>query len=430
MTDEKQTAGDIFDASWEIEARAALEAAGQDPDLGVNAARDALRVVSGELAEDEFQRRYHEAFIKEFGSDDRPIGAPNGRSLVGAAAEVGGNGSAGANGDASDRSGEQRPDEDGGISSLLSRRNVLRLAASGTAALFLGTVLRSQARGASTADAIEVLDPSHTSEGENPTGVRYGMVIDLEACTGCMSCVNGCYEENTLADGEHWLYVLSFVDENKADEEDPNFLVRPCQHCSNAPCVKVCPVGARHVREEDGLVLSDYEICIGCRYCEVACPFAANQFQWAEPSSYGGGYEGERRDMRGREVIGSPPRGIMGKCNFCPQRQDEPDTHGASACSLSCTQNAIHIGDLNDPESAPMRYLARRQEENPDVSTFRLLDHLGTQPNIIYIGHEPTERARQVPGPIRYEDWGLVDRRSDVLEEGRDPWFQRIVGEG
>jgi molybdopterin-containing oxidoreductase family iron-sulfur binding subunit len=252
------------------------------------------------------------------------------------------------------------------------------------------------------------------------------MVIDLERCTGCLACVDGCHQENGTSDGVHWMYALPFVDENR---DDVNFLVRPCQHCSNAPCVKVCPVAARHVRESDGLVLTDYDICIGCRYCEVACPYGVNYFQWAEPSSSGGGFDGERHDAHGRAVIGSPPRGVMGKCTFCPQRQDDAGRQGTASCALACPHDVIHIGDLNDPQSAPMRHLERRRQENPNLSTFRLLDGLGTEPNVIYIGQEPSERAQPVQGPTSYGDWGFVEDRKTVLE-GPEPWFLRMVGRG
>ncbi len=119
----------------------------------------------------------------------------------------------------------------------------------------------------------------------------------------------------------------------------------------------------------------------------------------------------------------------MGKCTFCPQRQDAPDRRGTAACALACPHDVIHIGDLNDPASAPMRHLARRREENPNLSTFRLLDQLGTEPNVIYIGHEPSERAEPVDGPTTYEDWGFVEDRRALLE-GPEPWFLRMVRSG
>lgn len=413
MKNEEGQTAELLDAGWEAEARRWLEPTGYDAELGVDAARDSLRVTAGELDEQEFYRRHHDAYVREFGVDDRPTGASISAAVEGT------------------RSSGPQPlhaaesDDTGGIQPmLLSRRDALRFAGAGAAALFLGELLMRSPVGAGSAGSAETpgLTPANGAEPEHRS-VRWGMVIDLERCNGCLACVHGCRQENGLPDGVHWIYPFAFADENR---EEPNYLVRPCMHCSNAPCVKVCPVAARHVREADGLVLTDYDICIGCRYCEVSCPYGANYFQWGEPSSYGGTFSGDRRDERGRSVIGDPPQGVMGKCNFCPQRLDETGTHWTTACALACPHKAIHAGDLNDPESAPRQYLAIRQAEDPQLSTFRLLDELGTQPNVIYIGQEPTRRARAVEGTTSYEDHRLVEERRTVLG-GPDPWFLRVI---
>jgi len=96
------------------------------------------------------------------------------------------------------------------------------------------------------------------------------------------------------------MYVLAFEDGNVESPEpdnyesvhDFNFLVRPCQHCTDAPCEKVCPTTARHTRDRGGLVLTDYEVCIGCRYCQVACPYGVNYFQWGTGRGTGGAQRG------------------------------------------------------------------------------------------------------------------------------------------
>jgi Fe-S-cluster-containing dehydrogenase component len=424
MVDKPRSSEDLFGRDWETRAREKLAFVGENAALGTAAARDAIRVVAGELTEEEFHERHHEAYLSEFGVDERPLRiagtGPQTASTQTGTAQT-------AVLKANVRDADTMPVASPSRSLPLSRRDVLRLAGAGTAALVLGELLRSEASGAGVVgEPPEPLVPANGEEPEHQQSVRWGMVIDLESCTGCLACVDGCHEENGLSDGVHWIYSQAFVDENR---EDVNFLVRPCQHCSNAPCVKVCPVAARHVRDADGLVLTDYDLCIGCRYCEVACPYGVNYFQWGDPSEYGGGFEGERRDVHGRSVIGSPPRGVIGKCTFCPQRVDDEASRGTAACVLACPHDSLHIGDLNDPESEPRRYLTRRLEENPNLSTFRLLDELGTEPNVIYIGQEPTERAEPAEAPITYEDWGFVDDRRAVLE-GPEPWFIRTVGAG
>ncbi|MBI4304196.1 MAG: 4Fe-4S dicluster domain-containing protein, partial [Chloroflexi bacterium] len=220
-----------------------------------------------------------------------------------------------------------------------------------------------------------------------------------------------------------WIYALAYQDEN---QDKHNFLLRLCQHCGNAPCVKVCPVRARHKRENDGLVLTDYDLCIGCRYCMVTCPYGVNYFQWDEPTTKNY-YHPKLTDYRGRWVIGNPPKGVMGKCTFCPDRQD--DGRGNVVCELVCTHNVLHFGDMNDPNSRPNRYLLEKMKEKGNVSTFRLLENQGTKPSIIYIGQQPTRAARPVEGPVSYTDWGLVEERLPLLA-GPEPWFMKAFGGG
>lgn len=384
-------------SEWRSRAQQILDGSGYDSQLGENVARDAQRVIAGELSAEEFGRLYHEAYMREFGRDDRPDSP------------------------ISDREGSDRPSSE---PRLFSRREALG-AIGGAAAgiLFLGEMYRSrvfESQGV-TADA-----SSSAPRGIDARPVQFGMVIDLERCDGCLFCVDACRTENGLSDGVLWPYVFAF---KEPQMEDTQFLVRVCQQCTQAPCIMVCPTTARHRRPADGLVLTDYDVCIGCRYCEVACPYGVNYFQWGDPASYGGTYTGERRDARGVAVAGDAPRGVMSKCTYCPLRQDDPETRGTTACAEACPMNAIHVGDMNDPDSAPNRYLAQRREESGgDLHTFRLLEDLGTKPNVIYIGVPPSSSAKLVEGPVSYEQWELIEDRSVILE-GPTPWFQRIGGQ-
>jgi Fe-S-cluster-containing dehydrogenase component len=399
MTIDDRHRADVTDlvdgeAVWEARARAILEEAGYDVQLGTEVARDARRVITGELSEEEFGRRYHDAYVEQFGQDGRPD-SPD-----------------------PDRSQEPR---------IVSRREFLgALGGAAAGVLFLGVLYRNgvfSSTGTSSGPGAGV--GALGAAGAETTPVQYGMVIDLERCDGCLYCVDACRQENGLADGVLWPYVFSY---QEPDSDRTEFLVRVCQQCTNAPCIKVCPTTARHRRLSDRLVLTDYDVCIGCRYCEVACPYGVNYFQWGDPATYGGTFQGERRDARGIAVAGDPPRGVMGKCTYCPLRQDDPATRGSTACADACPMDAIHVGDMNDPDSAPNLYLARRREERGGtLPTFRLLEDLGTEPNVIYIGTPPSSRAELVEGPVPYESWDLIEDRRSVLE-GPQPWFQRIGG--
>jgi molybdopterin-containing oxidoreductase family iron-sulfur binding subunit len=109
------------------------------------------------------------------------------------------------------------------------------------------------------------------------------MVIDLDRCMGCRACMEACKVENNTPQAIFWMYVFRLE-----EEEYPNtrisFMPRPCMHCDNAPCVKVCPTGARYKRD-DGLVATNTDTCIGCRYCAAACPYGVNYFNWKEPKA-------------------------------------------------------------------------------------------------------------------------------------------------
>jgi Fe-S-cluster-containing dehydrogenase component len=368
-----------------------------DTELGVEMAKDAQRVAAGELSEAAFYREYHEDVLAEFGEDDR--------ELSGLLDDVGGD-------DVGEQLASLADNED------LSRREVMKKGGAAFAAL--GMFASAGQNNAAAA------------EDDSDDGTRYGMTINLNNCDGCLACVVACNQEHGTSRGANWMYVFTYEDENQGDE---NFLVRPCQHCTDSPCTKVCPVGARHTREQDGLVLTDYDICIGCRYCEVSCPYGVNYFQWGEPDVPDSEIDDDHQyDERGRWVGSRPPKGVMGKCTFCVDRQDGQmgeDKIGTTACEDACAMDAIHFGDMNDPESAPNKHLREyKQAQGNDlskwenrkehtVSTFKLMEERGTDPNVHYIGNEPSKHAEQVEGPVSYDDVGVVDnRKEEVLDDG------------
>ncbi len=261
---------------------------------------------------------------------------------------------------------------------------------------------------------------------------RYAMVIDLNRCIGCTSCAVACKMHNAIPPGLWWRRVDSFGTELHpiASGEYPNklhilYLTIACMHCDNPPCVNVCPVGASFKRE-DGLVLIDYERCIGCRYCMTACPYGARQFNWQDKDSafkmgyeaikphnvpekgtnvavfqerkftkkdvknYQYGYPFEHRTKDGKLVYTPErPEGVVEKCSFCVQYVDKGEQ---PACVRACPGNAIIFGDLDDPESLVSRTLRA-------TNAVKLLDDLGTKPRVFYI----LPSRRKARGVAAYE---------------------------
>jgi len=258
---------------------------------------------------------------------------------------------------------------------------------------------------------------------------QLGMVIDTDSCFGCRACQEACKVENNTSRGAFWMHVFRY-EEGEYPDVDQEFMPRPCQHCSEPSCADVCPTGARFKREEDGIVLTDYDRCIGCRYCEVGCPYGVNyaQFLDTEEAQYGFSNENAGADWygsgslsdevdadvspwrnpahdepvepRGTHASGDQPRGVMGKCTFCVHRQESDDKAGTVACAETCAADAIKFGDLDDPNSEPRQYL----RENQGKSRWKLMEDKGTKPSVIYRGQKPSEDARPIEDADTFKD--------------------------
>jgi Fe-S-cluster-containing dehydrogenase component len=218
---------------------------------------------------------------------------------------------------------------------------------------------------------------SETENGGDPNAPYWVMTIDLETCIGCERCAYACQATNDTATGHLWNIVIHDED----TYEKPVFIARPCMHCEHAPCVEVCPVNATYHRP-DGLVAMDYQRCIGCRYCMVACPYGARVFNWEERDDVN-----PQVPTWGTPEVNRRPRGVAEKCTFCSHRLDKAEELGlrpgyddavTPACCVICPTEARRFGNLRDPNSPAARALKGRQ------AVF-LRSDLGTKPRVYYL---------------------------------------------
>ncbi len=212
---------------------------------------------------------------------------------------------------------------------------------------------------------------------------RWGMVIDLRKCINCRACTVSCVAENALPPGVVYRPVMS-EEIGSFPNVRMKFLPRPCMQCENPPCVPPCPVGATYKRP-DGVVVVDYEQCIGCRYCISSCPYGARSFDFSEFHEEHApritdyetrpNYEYGREHKRVPENRTASPMGNARKCHFCLHRVHAGILPG---CVTTCLGGATSFGDLNDPDS-----LVSRLSASEHVT--RLKSELGTSPKVYYL---------------------------------------------
>lgn len=221
---------------------------------------------------------------------------------------------------------------------------------------------------------------------------RWAMVADLERCVGCQTCTAACRHSNATSPAVQWRKVLD-IEAGSYPSVSRVFVPVGCQHCADPPCMHVCPTTATRQRA-DGIVTIDYDLCIGCAYCEVACPYQA-RFLVHEPNF---AYDAATQN----EIERSDPArfGVAQKCTFCSDRVDfgienglTPgiDPRASPACVNACIADALHFGDVDDPDSN-VSQLLREQK------SFRMHAELGTDPGFHYVygkanDAEPEERA-------------------------------------
>ncbi|MDQ8202410.1 4Fe-4S dicluster domain-containing protein [Pelagicoccus sp. SDUM812003] len=228
---------------------------------------------------------------------------------------------------------------------------------------------------------VEISDPKPQE------GVKFAYALNLSICVGCRKCAQACHLENNhdRPSGNSYIRVLEMkkgsldMEQGKVDykgpvpKSDSFYMPVQCQQCDAPPCVDVCPVEATW-KEKDGIVAVDYNWCIGCRYCEAACPYHARRFNWTKPQIPAEEINPQQGYLSNR----IRPQGVMEKCTFCLHRTREGRL---PACLEACPTGARVFGNILDPDSE-IRWVL----ENKRV--FVLKEELGTKPSFYYFFDE------------------------------------------
>jgi len=228
---------------------------------------------------------------------------------------------------------------------------------------------------------------------------KFGMVINLDKCTGCGTCMVACMSENNVPFKEDesdkllsitWMRVYKLTNDEPFPHIEECFLPRPCMQCDgkhegHPPCVSVCPAVATDYGFETGIVSQINTRCFGCRYCMAACPYHARYFNWWDPVWP----KGMEKSLN--PSVSVRTRGVVEKCSFCYHRyqkamekaysdgrRDIAEDEYQTACTQACPAGAITFGDLNNPDHAVYKL-----KKHPHA--FRLLERLQTNPKVYYL---------------------------------------------
>jgi Fe-S-cluster-containing dehydrogenase component len=213
---------------------------------------------------------------------------------------------------------------------------------------------------------------------------RWGMVINLHKCIGCYACMLACKQEHFLPPQVFWGRVLVGELGKYPSVQKQTYPVL-CNHCEEAACVGVCPTGAT-TKREDGIVVVDYDKCVGCRYCVMACPYQQRTFYGNGKREYFPGQGFTEWEIIGRRLY-PLQEGTVVKCTFCAERIDgglkrglNPgvDRDATPACVIACPAKARYFGDFDDTKSEVSRLVSERK-------AFQLSPESGTNPSVYYI---------------------------------------------
>jgi molybdopterin-containing oxidoreductase family iron-sulfur binding subunit len=258
---------------------------------------------------------------------------------------------------------------------------------------------------------------------------HWGMVIDLNTCTGCSACLVACSMENNVpvvgkTEVEnrremHWMRIDRYYTASTNDggdyanlklvSENPEVVFQPmmCQHCNNAPCETVCPVAAT-THSSEGLNQMTYNRCVGTKYCANNCPYKVRRFNWFKYHN-NSEFDYNMNNALGKMVLNPDvtvrSRGVMEKCSLCVQKIQEGklaakresrkvrDGEVVTACASACPTNAITFGDLNDRNSEIVKVL----EPELDKRAYNVLHEINTRPNVWYLTKVRNQEEQFVP---------------------------------
>lgn len=230
---------------------------------------------------------------------------------------------------------------------------------------------------------VKLVTDKSAKANQSGSNAKWALAIDLNLCweqqqKGCNSCITACHKAHNVPyindpkEEIKWIWAAPFAavfPEQEHELLDDNLkgssALALCNHCDNAPCVRVCPTKATF-QTKTGITVMDYHRCIGCRYCMAACPYGARSFNFRDPRLYSNNFNME---------FPTREKGVVEKCNFCAEKLDIGER---PLCAEACPHGALFFGDLNDNQSEIRKVLKER-------FSIQRKPELGTKPKVYYL---------------------------------------------